>query len=86
MLGNLDEQNRTTGDTFFTACGCRSKQKQGLEFCRTDGIFGKQNNGHSLRLIVLRAEFDQFLANHITKYDNQGQGRPSVLSVTNGDF
>lgn len=44
--------------------------------------FGCSQNGNYLMSLELLAEYDSFLANHISRYGNPGSGRTSYLFST----
>ena len=56
--------------------------ERGLPFRESNETFGSLENGNFLGLLELVAQFDPFLAGHISKYGNAGKGNPSYLSKT----
>ncbi|KAG6927675.1 zinc finger MYM-type containing 1, partial [Chelydra serpentina] len=54
----------------------------GLPFWGSNDTFGSLQNGNLLGWLELVAQFDPFLAGHISKYGNAGKGSPSYLSKT----
>lgn len=46
------------------------------------GLLGSQHNGNCLGILELIAHYDPFLSSHLSKYGNQGRGKPSYLSST----
>lgn len=56
--------------------------ERGLSFRGSNKVFGSQRNGNFLGLLELIAEFDPFLANHISRYGNSSKGNSSYLSKT----
>jgi len=55
---------------------------RGLSFRGHDEKFGSSHNGNYLMSLELIAEFDPFLAEHISRYGNIGSGQTSYLSST----
>lgn len=53
---------------------------RGLPFRGSVEKFGWPHNGNYMMALELIAEFDPFLANHITRYENGGRGNTSYLS------
>ncbi|CAM5107513.1 unnamed protein product [Eretmochelys imbricata] len=56
--------------------------ERGLPFWGSNDTLGSLQNGNFLGLLDLVAQFDPFLAGHISKYGNAGKGNPSYLSKT----
>lgn len=63
-------------------CVIQAWASRGLVFRGKDEKFGSQHNGNYMLLLVLVAEFDPFLKNHIEKHGNPGSGKISYLSST----
>lgn len=55
---------------------------RGLSFRGHEKKFGSPHNGNYLMSLELIAEFDSFLADHISRYGNSGSGHTSYLSST----
>lgn len=55
---------------------------RGLAFRGKNETFGSPQNGIFLGSLELVAEFDPFLAEHISRFGNAGKGIPSYLSAT----
>lgn len=55
---------------------------RGLPFRGSDEKFGSVHNGNYMMLLEVIAEFDPFLAKHITECGNPGSGHTSYLSST----
>ncbi|KAL4127199.1 hypothetical protein QTP88_011396 [Uroleucon formosanum] len=55
---------------------------RGLAFRGHDERFGSSHNGNYMMCLELLADFDPFLANHITTRGNPGKGNTSYLSST----
>ena len=53
-----------------------------MPFRGTDEIIGSKHNGMFLGILELLAQFDPFLAQHITEHANRGAGHTSYLSKT----
>lgn len=53
---------------------------RGLPFRGDDEILGSVHNGNFLMCMELIAEFDPFLASHISQYKDSGKGKTSYLS------
>ncbi|XP_043467715.1 uncharacterized protein LOC122501966 [Leptopilina heterotoma] len=60
----------------------KSLASRGLAFRGHDVKFGSLHNGNYLMLLELIAEFDPFLADHISRFGNKGTGNTSYLSKT----
>jgi hypothetical protein len=58
----------------------KSLASRGLAFRGQDDKFGSVHNGNFLMGLELIAEFDPFLADHISRYGNKGKGSTSYLS------
>jgi hypothetical protein len=58
---------------------------RGLPFRGHDDVFGSPHNGNYMMGLELIAEFDPFLASHISKHGNAGSGTTSYLSSTTCD-
>lgn len=58
---------------------------RGLPFRGDDEQFGSQQNGNYMMLLELIAQFDPFLAEHISRFGNKGSGSTSYLSKTTCD-
>lgn len=58
---------------------------RGLAFRGDNELFGDHRNGNFLGCLELLAEYDTFLAQHITTYGNAGRGTASYLSSTTVD-
>ncbi|XP_068238412.1 zinc finger MYM-type protein 1-like [Palaemon carinicauda] len=54
----------------------------GLAFLGENEVFGLENNGNFLGIIELLAQFDPFLANHVSRLGNAGRGTLSYMSST----
>lgn len=55
---------------------------RGLPFRGTVEKFGNPNNGNFMMCLELIAEFDPFLATHVSQHGNPGSGKTSYLSST----
>lgn len=55
---------------------------RGLPFRGTVEKFGDPKNGNFMMCLELMAEFDPFLATHLSQYGNPGSGKTSYLSST----
>lgn len=55
---------------------------RGLPFRGHDEKFGSLHNGNYMMALELIAQFDPFLAEHISRYSNPGRGQTSYLSST----
>ncbi|XP_068245391.1 zinc finger MYM-type protein 1-like [Palaemon carinicauda] len=55
---------------------------RGLAFRGENEVFGSENNGNFLGIIELLAQFDPFLANHVSRLGNAGRGTVSYMSST----
>lgn len=55
---------------------------RGLAFRGADERLGEPNNGNYLMMLEVIAQFDPFLAAHISRYGNKGSGSTSYLSST----
>lgn len=55
---------------------------RGLPFRGQNEVIGSVHNGKFLMAIELVAQFDPFLAQHISRYGNPGSGHTSYLSST----
>ncbi|XP_025191154.1 zinc finger MYM-type protein 1-like [Melanaphis sacchari] len=55
---------------------------RGLPFRGHDEIIGSVNNGNFLMIVELLSEFDLFLSQHVTRFQNSGSGNTSYLSST----
>ena len=55
---------------------------RGLPLRGGNDVFGSHQNRNFLGLLELLAQFDNFLADHIRRFDNSGKGEPSYLSST----
>ncbi|XP_050501054.1 zinc finger MYM-type protein 5-like [Diabrotica virgifera virgifera] len=55
---------------------------RGLPFRGTVEKFGNPNNGNFMICLELIAEFDPFLATHVSQHGNPGSGKTSYLSST----
>ncbi|XP_031327474.1 zinc finger MYM-type protein 1-like [Photinus pyralis] len=55
---------------------------RGLPFRGTVEKFGNTNNGNFMMCLELIAEFDPFLATHLSQHGNPGSGKTSYLSST----
>lgn len=60
----------------------KALSSRGLPFRGHDEKFGSFHNGNYLMSLELIAEFDPFLAKHISRYGNPGSGHTSYLSST----
>ncbi|XP_043271756.1 zinc finger MYM-type protein 1-like [Venturia canescens] len=64
------------------AATIKALASRGLPFRGHDEKFGSANNVNYLMSLELLAEFDPFLADHISRYGNPGSGRTSYMSST----
>lgn len=58
----------------------KSLSSRGLPFRGDNENIGSLQNGYFLMCLEMIAEFDPFLANHLTNYGNPGKGYTSYLS------
>ena len=56
--------------------------QRGLAFRGRNEVFGSNNNGNFLWIIELLAQFDPFIADHVSRYCSAGRGNVSYLSST----
>ena len=56
--------------------------ERGLPFRGENEVFGSSQNGNVMGILELLAQFDDFLADHISRCGNAGRGVPSYLSST----
>ena len=54
--------------------------ERGLALRGSSHIIGNSDNGNFLGIMELIGKFDPFLADHISRFGNQGSGCPSYLS------
>jgi hypothetical protein len=60
----------------------RFLSQRGMAFRGESEQFGSCNNGNFMGIMELLAQFDPFLASHISKFGNPGKGKVSYLSPT----
>ncbi|KAL4148045.1 hypothetical protein QTP88_002349 [Uroleucon formosanum] len=60
----------------------KSLSCRGLSFRGHNDKFGSTHSGNFIICLELIAEFDPFLANHISKFGNKGKGNTSYLSFS----
>jgi len=60
----------------------KSLSSRGLSFRSHNDKFGSTHSGNFIMCLELIAEFDPFLANHISKFGNKGKGSTSYLSFS----
>lgn len=60
----------------------KALSSRGLAFRGSSERFGSPNNGNYMMALELIAEFDPFLAKHISKFGNPGKGNTSYLSAS----
>ncbi|XP_046752385.1 zinc finger MYM-type protein 1-like [Diprion similis] len=91
ILGRIDQRLTAQLDDEITywrnvlkrvAATIKALASRGLPFRGHDEKFGSSNNGNYLMTLELLAEFDPFLADHISRYGNPGSGRTSYMSST----
>lgn len=58
----------------------KSLASRGLPFRGHDSKIESPHNGNFLMALELIAEFDSFLATHLSKYGNPGKGKTSYIS------
>lgn len=90
LTQKLEEQIKTERDYWHhvlqrAIAVIRTLSERGLAFRGKNEKFGSPDNGNYMGLLELIAEFDPFLASHITKYGNAGSGITSYLSKTTCD-
>ena len=90
LTQKLEEQIKTERDYWHhvlqrAIAVIRTLSERGLAFRGKNEKFGSPDNGNYMGLLELIAEFDPFLASHITKYGNTGSGITSYLSKTTCD-
>ncbi|XP_046973656.1 zinc finger MYM-type protein 1-like [Vanessa cardui] len=79
----LDEEINYWKNILKRVVACvKALASRGLPFRGHDEKFGSIHNGNYLMSLELIAEFDPFLAKHITRYGNPGSGFTSYLSST----
>lgn len=79
----LDEEINYWKNILKRVVACvKALASRGLPFRGHNERFGSIHNGNYLMSLELIAEFDPFLAKHITRYGNPGSGFTSYLSST----
>ncbi|GBN40697.1 hypothetical protein AVEN_136548-1, partial [Araneus ventricosus] len=58
----------------------KAHASRGLIFRGSNEIFGWNNNGNYMMMMVTVSAFDSFLADHIERLENPGSGQTSYLS------
>ena len=56
--------------------------QRGLAFRGHNEVYGSNNNGNFLGIIELLAQFDPFIADHVSRYCSAGRSNVSYLSST----